>query len=329
MRNFVRRAAERAGAPFGALISGAILLREAARTSRRWQTYAARTVFSGALLGALLLGMWAAVNATRMSLVDASNLGWLGRGLFIGFSVTQVLLAIVIAPLTTASAVIEETDERTMEMLVLTPLRPGQILGGKVLSRILGLLTLVGGALPVMALVVNLGGVSGVEVLAVTAHTLTTVVLMAGLGAFFALFTKSPALAMMASASYAVPFFGILPLTYMIATGDPSDAPQFSVFAAGAARDPSALLSPLSYAPSVLVAFALATPLFQLRVSNADIRHAFSDDVWQTTRWLVASGGWFAVACVTFPVATPLAWWTGNANQPFGAATSAVQFAAL
>jgi ABC-type Na+ efflux pump permease subunit len=51
----------------------------------------------------------------------------------------------VLAPLQTASAIIEETDERTMEMLVLTKLRPGQILSAKVLSRILVLVTIVSG----------------------------------------------------------------------------------------------------------------------------------------------------------------------------------------
>jgi ABC-type transport system involved in multi-copper enzyme maturation permease subunit len=285
-------------------VSGAVLLREAARSSRRWQTYGARTAFSGILLGLLLMGMWSAVGMSRSGAIDTANLAWLGRYLFIGFSVVQTLLAIVIAPITTASAVIEETDERTMEMLVLTPLAPGQILGAKVLSRILILLTLVCGALPVMAMVVNLGGVGTYEVVAVTVHTLTTVVLMAALGAFFGLFTRSPALAMMASASYAVPFFGILPAAYTIlAGGAPARMAQFSTFAAGLADGPAAWVTPLSFLPSVVLIMALATPLFQLRVSNADVRHAFSDGVWRTTTWIKASGALVVVAIPTVPFA--------------------------
>jgi ABC-type transport system involved in multi-copper enzyme maturation permease subunit len=305
----LRSLIERVLSPLSRAISGAVLLREAARTSRRWQTYAARTAFSGVLMGILLMGMWGAVEATRTTNADTADLAWLGRGLFIGFSVTQTLLALVIAPMTTANAIVEETDERTMEMLVLTPLSPGQILAAKIVSRILVLVTVVFGSLPVMALVVNLGGVSGVEVLAVTAHTLTTVVVLAALGAFFALFTKSPALATMASASYAVPFFLLLPMAYIISTGRPEDAAHFSTFGASVAKDPSALITPLSYIPSLAVIFAVATPLFRLRVSNADFRHAFSDDVWRTRSWVVAVALWFAAACFTVPVAGGLSWW--------------------
>ena len=263
----------------------------------------------GVLLSMLLVGMWAAVGASRSGAIDSANLGWLGRSLFVGFSVVQMLLAIIIAPLTTAAAVIEEADERTMEMLVLTPLRPGQILGAKVLSRIGVLITVVCGALPVMAMVVNLGGVGTYEVIAVTVHTLTTVVVMAALGAFFGLFTRSPALAMMASASYAIPFFGLVPLAYVIVAGaDPALAPQFSTFTSGLATGPSAWITPLSYLPSLVVIMGLATPLFQLKVSNADIRHAFSDSLWHTTAWVKAAVILVAIAIPTIPIAGMGAW---------------------
>ena len=44
-------------APNRAPISNAVLMREAARTSRRWQVYGARMGFSGALMALLLLGI--------------------------------------------------------------------------------------------------------------------------------------------------------------------------------------------------------------------------------------------------------------------------------
>jgi ABC-type Na+ efflux pump permease subunit len=292
----------------GRSVSSAVLLREAARTSRRWQTYAFRTGFSGILLTVLLLGIWGAVSATRSDVVDVARLAELGRGLFITFSVVQTLLALLLAPLVTASAITEETDERTLEMLVLTRLVPEQILTAKILSRILVLVTVVCGALPVMALVVNLGGVSAVEVVSVTVHTLTTVVMMSVFGAFFALFTRSPTLATAASASYAVPFFALYPAVYVIATGNPISAAHFSTFAAPVATDWSALLPPLSYLPSVLLTLRLSAPLFQQKVSSASIQKAFSEEIWRSRTWGVVLAGWGVVGVLTLPWMAPLSY---------------------
>lgn len=292
----------------------AVLLREAARTSRRWQTYAARAGFSGVLLAVLLAGFWAAISATRTSVVDTAELAWLGRALFIGFSVVQMLMAMGLAPLMTAGAIAEETDERTMEMLVLTRLSPSQILLAKILSRILTLVTIVAGALPVMALVVNLGGVSAIEVLAVTVHTLTTIAIMSVLGAFFALFTKSPTLAAAASACYAVPFFLMLPAAYVLCNGDPYSSAHFSTFAAPSAREWTALITPLSYVPSLVLTLWVTTPLFQHKVSNASFEQVFSEQVWQTSTWLKAGGAWFLAGLLLLPWAAPTSWWLTNTS---------------
>lgn len=304
----------------GRSVSSAVLLREAARTSRRWQTYAARAGFSGVLLTVLLLGIWGAVSATRSDMVDVANLASLGRGLFVAFSVVQTLLALLLAPLVTASAITEETDERTLEMLVLTRLVPEQILTAKILSRILVLVTVVCGALPVMGLVVNLGGVSTVEVVSVTVHTLTTVVMMSVFGAFFALFTRSPTLATAAAACYSVPFFALYPGIYVVATGNPLASAHFSTFAAPAAQDWSALLPPLSFLPSVLLTLRLAAPLFQQKVSAANIQKAFSEEVWRSRTWGILLGGWFVVGVLTLPWMTPLSYMLHGQVGPSGAA---------
>jgi ABC-type transport system involved in multi-copper enzyme maturation permease subunit len=302
----------------GRSVSSAVLLREAARTSRRWQTYASRAGFSGVLLVVLLLGIWGAVSATRSAMVDVASLASLGRGLFIAFSVVQTLLALILAPLVTASAITEETDERTLEMLVLTRLRPEQILTAKILSRVLVLVTVVCGALPVMALVVNLGGVSAVEVVSVTVHTLTTVVVMSVLGAFFALFTRSPTLATAAAASYAVPFFALYPAIYVVATGNPLSSAHFSTFAAPVATDWSALLPPLSFLPSIALTLHLSAPLFQQKVSSASIQRAFSEDIWRSRVWGVVLAGWFVVGVLTLPWMTPLSYMFHGAVGPSG-----------
>ena len=88
-----------------------------------------------------------------------------------------------------------------------------------------------------MAMVVTLGGVAPQAVVAVTVHTLVAVVLMGSLGAFFGLFTRSPMLAMMASAAYSIPTFWLLPIGYVICTGHANDSAHFSLFAGPMSED--------------------------------------------------------------------------------------------
>lgn len=264
------------------LASSAILLREAARTSRRWQTYAARTAFSGALFGVLLLGVWGAMSATT----DVATLGWLGRAVFVAFSVVLLLLSMTLSPLVTSGAMIEEAQDRTLEMLLLSGLTPSRILMGKVLSRILVLLTVVLGAMPVLAVVVSLGGVAPQEVVAVVVHAIVAVVFTGSLGAFYGLFTRSPMLATLASASFAFVAFLVFPAFYVLFTAQPAFVAHFSLFAGPASSDWAALFSPLSWLPGLGVLFVVGTRLFELRVSHADIRHAFSARTWNTDVFL-------------------------------------------
>lgn len=275
--------------------SSAVLLREASRTSRRWQTYASRVGFTGALFGVLLAGIYTAVNNP---MGDAAEMGWLGRYIFVAISTALMLLAIGLAPLITSSAIIEETEDRTLEMLVLSKLEPSQILAGKVLSRILILLTVVFGALPVMAMVVTLGGVAPQAVVAVTIHTLLAVVISGSLGAFYGLFTKSPLLAMLASVAYTLPTFWILPLGYVACTGHPNDAVHFSLFAGPWAEDWSSPVALLSHLPSLALIFVIGTRLFELRIAGADIRKAFSGETWSTRAWVWGLGAAFFSALV-------------------------------
>ncbi|MCA9567378.1 MAG: hypothetical protein KC656_06025, partial [Myxococcales bacterium] len=222
------------------------------------------------------------------------------------FSTVMLLLACTLAPLMTSAAMIEEAEDRTLEMLILSELTPSRILMGKVLSRILLLITVVFGALPVLAMVVTLGGVAPHQVVAVVVHALVAIVLTGSLGAFYGLFTRSPMLAMLASVSYAVVAFLLFPGGYILFTAKPQHAAHFSLFAGPATQDWSALISPLSYVPSLVLLFVIGTRLFELRISNADIRTAFAAETWGTRRFVIASVVAFCCGFLVLPASAML-----------------------
>lgn len=288
-------------------VSTAILFRDAARTSRRWQNYALRTGFSAALLALVLASIWAVTNIQQLA-VDPSDMGRLGRYIFIAFAVIQVLLATVIAPFGVAQAIIEERDEATMDLLALTYLSPRQILGAKVTGRVLTLLTVILGALPVLGMVVSLGGVSVVEVISVTTHAMLTVVLLGTLGGFFALFTRSPVLATLASLGYAAFAFIGMPLLYGFLVLDWRAFAEFSPLMGTTATNWWAMLPVLSYLPVVLVTFVLGSRLFALRIARARIRRYFAREIWSSTGFAILWGVLGITLLVVVPPAVIAAW---------------------
>lgn len=258
-----------------------ILQRENARTSRQWQTYAYRTLFSGALLSMVLVILWLVVGSEY---VDKSSLGWLGRGLFIGFTVVQQLMIFGLAPAVAASAVTEELEDRTAEILALTRLRPTEILVGKVASRVL-VLTLVSlGALPVTAIIATLGGVSVFEVLATSMHHLISIAVLSSFGALFALFTRSILLAVLASgAATGLLYLGPAPI-YVAMVADPLDSAHLSPLLGSSAVDALAFLPVLAFVPVVATILGVAGPVFDLSVAGATATRKLTGPAWQTAR---------------------------------------------
>jgi ABC-type transport system involved in multi-copper enzyme maturation permease subunit len=281
-------------------VSSAVLLREASRTSRRWQTYLARTAFSAVLMGLVLAGIWVTVEAP---FVDKSQLGWMGFAMFTAFTVVQMMLACVLAPMMVARAVIEERQDGTLDLLVLTPIKAGPLLSAKVLSRLLVLLTLVLGALPLLSLVVTLGGVGVSEVINVTASTVVAVGMLGLLGGYFALFTRSPMVATVAALGWGMVAFLIAPIGHALLLGTPYAVGQVSPLMSAAGRNFWGLLILPTYLPLAGLVLVYSTKMFRLRMANAELRRYFSDDVWKTRFYMVAGLVFLLLSFVWIPVA--------------------------
>lgn len=291
----------------------AVLLREARRISRRWQTYATRVGFSAAMISFILLGIEVAT-----SLADVADMGKYGRGIFIAYAYAQLVLAGILAPIMGARAMLDERETGTMDLLVLTHLKAAQILAGKVVSRVLVLFTVVIGALPVLALAVTMGGVSVTEVVAVTVHSFVAVAVLGVLGAFFALFTRSTFLAAFAALWYVLPAFLLVPAGYALATGSFSSLAHVSPLFGPIATDWAAATLPLlAYAPAVWLVLSIGAPMFGLAMSRADVRRVYAAEVWDTRRWLIL----LAVLGVGMLTLLPLggfASWTMNLGTQVG-----------
>jgi len=259
----------------------ALLLRDLLRASRRWQTYAARVAFSAVLIG---LGLGAILAAAQSRVGSPSESAQLGRAVFIGIAVLQTLVATVAAPLLAARGVIEERDDQTLEVLLLTGLSARQILLAKLTSRLLHLVTLILGALPILALAMTLGGVSPIEVVAVTAHSVIATLVMGSLGGYFAVHTRAPLLATGAALSIGLPAFLLAPAVHSSVTFSAAAAAQVSPLFGSASRDWTSLLPVLFYLPMIALTLRLTAGVFELRASGGRLRGLYAANLWRGRR---------------------------------------------
>jgi hypothetical protein len=276
--------------------ASAVLFREASRTSRQWQTYASRCFFSGILLSILLTAIGVVVSDPDF--LDPAQMGKYGRVVFVIFAILQVILAIGLAPLIVSTAIIQERTSKQLELIGLTNIGPRSLFAGLVFSRLLLLYTIVLGALPVLALVVQLGGVSVIEIVVVFVHTLVACTILGAMGGVFGLFTQSSTLAILPTTFFALVVFIVVPTGYGMATANPWAISHLSPFMASQAKDWWSLLPVIAYLPVLHLLFEIGGGLFGNLLRGLDIRKAYSRDIWKPMRLLVLGG----VLVISLPI---------------------------
>lgn len=256
-----------------------VFLQEALRTSRRWQSWALRVGFTSFVLGALVV-FWGDLDAT-----DVARSGRMGRMMLLGYLAVQLTFVSLLAPMLVASGIVEEREDRTLELLAITRLSPRQIVTGKVLSRLLVLLLLVLGTAPAVALALSLGGVDPWTIGAGLLNTLLVTVLLGLVAAVASLMGMGVLQASMVALLWGVIGFLGVPALYVLAHGGSDEAfVHLSPVVALTADSPAGLLPLLAFAPSTWLLLRFSGPLFALqavRDAGDDDSVLLSPDFWQ------------------------------------------------
>jgi ABC-type transport system involved in multi-copper enzyme maturation permease subunit len=139
---------------------GPVFVYEWITTSRRWQLYALRVLFVGAILVGLVF-MWSQrtrhlVGRDRVSLAELAATGEVIYTTIVSIELTLVLLA---APAATAGAVCLDKARGTLDHVLATDLSDAEIVLGKLGVRLIPVLGLIACTLPVVALSGLLGGI--------------------------------------------------------------------------------------------------------------------------------------------------------------------------
>jgi ABC-type transport system involved in multi-copper enzyme maturation permease subunit len=129
--------------------------------SRRWQMYAARSLFVALILIGIGVVWWtemtdAALRASvRPSIRDQARVG---EKLFYAIVGIQLSLVLLAAPAATAGSVCLDKTRGTLTHLLVTDLRDREIILGKLAARLVPVMSLVGCCLPILFLGTLFGG---------------------------------------------------------------------------------------------------------------------------------------------------------------------------
>ena len=167
---------------------GPIFMRELATVPRRASHYAARAAILG-LIGVLGATTWQATVgfARDATLGEAARFGLL---LFQIVVFVQLLLVLFFAALSAAGAVSQEKDRRTFILLLITDMRDYEIDLGKLLGALLPITALLLVSVPVLSMMLLLGGIDPSQVVQATAVMLTTAFAAGSLGGLVALWRE-------------------------------------------------------------------------------------------------------------------------------------------
>lgn len=191
---------------------GPIFGKELRVTSRRKRTYLLRAGYLGLLLLALLMAYATTGRSYGGVAAQMQRQAELGTAFFIAFTIVSIGSMGLIGPVLTANAIGAEKLAKTLPVLLMTPITAWQVVSGKLLSRVLVALMLMGLSLPVLALCRLLGGVELQQMVAVICLATSIVIACAAIGLFLSLFLNRAAVVILLSYAILGVLYILLPV---------------------------------------------------------------------------------------------------------------------
>ena len=140
----------------------------------------------------------------------------IGQTLFTSIAIIEILMICLVTPAVTAGAISSEHEKLTYEMLLTTPLKPTQILWGKLVSALGYIFLLVFAAIPMASLVFIYGGVAPRDMLKALIVLLATAVMLGTVGIFMSTWLKRSGRATIASYLIVLALLGVPTVVYGI-----------------------------------------------------------------------------------------------------------------
>lgn len=197
-----------------AWLTGPIFDKELRVTSRRARYFAMRFNYV-VLLSVFIYMVWVStveVQSGGAGVFGVSRMAEAGAAITATIVWFQFIALPLLAAVMLSTSISEEVTCRTLGVLMTTPINSFQIVMGKLLSKLLQLLILLGISLPLLAVVRVFGGIAWEYVLAGLSITLTTMLLAASVSLFFSIYHRKSQIVVSRVLGAAGLVYGLLPL---------------------------------------------------------------------------------------------------------------------
>ena len=191
---------------------GPIFDKELRVSSRRRRNYVLRFAYI-ALLSTILFFFWIEVVQTSgYSLYQVSRLAKVGQSIISFIVWFQFIATQIIAVIMLSTAISDEIYNKTLGLLMTTPINSFQIVMGKLLSKLFQLVLLLIISLPLLAIVRIFGGVPWNYIISSLCLTLATLIFIGSLTLFFSIFSQKAYVVIIETIIALIVIFAVIPL---------------------------------------------------------------------------------------------------------------------
>lgn len=173
-------AVENSRQPSGTVRGNPIFVREFRGLMRQRRAHYAVTLYL-ILLAVVAFLLYIAIMSANAASPDPDIRRTLGKIIFLAIISTQLITVILVVPLFSADAIASERENKTFDLLQITPLSASSIIIGKLFASIMFAMLLLLSSLPLQSSAYLLGGVTLAEFLVSAVLLLTTTIFLCSL----------------------------------------------------------------------------------------------------------------------------------------------------
>ena len=145
-----------------------VLRREAKTSLRNWKIFYAVAGYILIVTAVAAIAIWQLMYNSYYASFDPSEM----VNVYIGLTVLQLVLVLLVTPAFTAGSISGERERQPLDLLLVTKMSPFSIVTGKFLSGLSIIVLMVVATMPVFSLVMYFGGTSAPYIVAVTGYML-------------------------------------------------------------------------------------------------------------------------------------------------------------
>jgi ABC-2 type transport system permease protein len=193
-------------------LTGPIFNKELRVSSRRRRNYVLRFAYLALMTVFLVLVWLEEVRYSGSSVYRISRMARAGQTIIMFIIWFQFIATQLVAVIMLSTSISDEIYNKTLGLLMTTPVNSFQIVMGKLFSKLLQLILLLAISLPLMAIVRVFGGVPWNYVISSLCITLTTVIFVGSLSLFFSIFSRRAYIVIIMTILTLSLLFGLIPL---------------------------------------------------------------------------------------------------------------------